>query len=120
MLNFVLILAALLVLGIFIVAFRVSTLSSVVKSINNKGDEVGSGNSLHGYLFVLLPLAMVAAGGWYGYKYYGTYVLPYASQNAELTEPLFLDGYLDYHCYVFDYQCGALLFRLQVSSQKRQ
>ena len=89
MLNFVLILAALLVLGIFIVAFRVGTLSSVVASINKKGNEVGSGNSLHGYLFVLLPLAMLVAAGWYGYKYYGTYVLPHASQNAELTEPLF-------------------------------
>ncbi|MEM9992440.1 MAG: cytochrome c oxidase subunit II, partial [Bacteroidota bacterium] len=91
MIQLILVFAAILIVGIFLAIFRISTLASAVtkKSGAEKDSQVSSGNSLHGALFIILPLVGFGAAGWYGYKYFGIYSQPHASKAASQTEPLF-------------------------------
>ncbi len=88
MTNILLILAALLLVAIFLVIFRASKLISIFRN-DSDPDKVSQSNNIHAYLFLILPLVGFSLAGWYAVHHLGLIIPPHASKNADITEPLF-------------------------------
>ena len=75
-----------LVLGILYMIFRIGNLVDVVKK---EEEDLSSGNSIHGYLFMAFSILSLGGFFWYSYANFDRYVLPVASEHGAVTDYLF-------------------------------
>lgn len=88
MLNFIIVIAIVLILAVLLAAFRVTTLVDVVKKKRTE-DDTPKGNSIQGALLVVFLITGVIAFFYFSMKEYDSYNLPIASEHAVITENLF-------------------------------
>jgi cytochrome c oxidase subunit II len=87
MMSSIVVLGVVLILAILYLIFRVSSLVSVAKGVNE--DKVGSGNGVHATLFMVFLITSLGGFFWYSYAHFDGYTLPIASEHGKLTDKLF-------------------------------
>lgn len=87
MMSLIIGIGVVLVLTIFYLIFRVSSLVRVAKGENQ--DDVSKNNGMHATLFMVTLFAGLGAFFWYSWAYFDTYTLPVASIHGEETDMLF-------------------------------
>jgi cytochrome c oxidase subunit 2 len=88
MMNFIIVIGAILLLAIILTIYRISTLISVAKNAE-KPKKVSSWNNANALLFVLFLIAGFVLFGWYSVVYFDDYTLPVASEHGVRTDNLF-------------------------------
>ncbi len=86
MMSLIIGLGVVLVLGILYMIFRIGNLVSLVKS---EEEDVESGNSIHGYLFMAFIILGLGLFFWYSFAHFKSYTLPVASEHGVVTDNLF-------------------------------
>jgi len=87
MMNFVIIAGVVLVVAIFVVLLRVSSLMDVAKKSDDGVDM--SGNRINGLLFILFLVVSGVVTIWYSIVYFDEYTIPIASEHGVVTDNLF-------------------------------
>src|SRR5262245_49659331 len=87
MMSLIVFLGVVLILAIVFLIFRISTLVGIAKG--KKAGYVGSGNDIHGYLFLAFMVLGLGGFFWYSFAYFQDYTLPVASEHGKLTDKLF-------------------------------
>jgi cytochrome c oxidase subunit 2 len=86
MMSLIIGLGAVLVLGILYMIFRIGNLVGLVK---NEEEDIESGNSIHGYLFMVFIILGLGLFFWYSFAHFKSYTLPVASEHGVITDNLF-------------------------------
>jgi cytochrome c oxidase subunit II len=86
MMSLIIGIGVVLVLGILYMIFRIGNLVDVVKK---EEEDLSSGNSIHGYLFMAFSILSLGGFFWYSYANFDRYVLPVASEHGAVTDYLF-------------------------------
>src|SRR5690606_12680383 len=87
MMNLIIGLGVVLLLGIFFLIFRLSSLVSLAS--DKKEDQVTSGNSINATLFIGFMVLSLGLFFWYSFAYFDTYDPPVASDHGAWTDTLF-------------------------------
>ena len=87
MMNLIIGLGVVLLLGIFFLIFRLSSLVSLAS--DKKEDQVTSGNSINATLFIVFMVLSLGLFFWYSFAYFDTYDPPVASEHGAWTDTLF-------------------------------
>ncbi len=87
MLNFIIVVAVILILAVLVTVFRVTTLVDVVKK--KKDTHVPSGNSAQGVFMIVFLVLGVFGFFYYSITEFDTYNLPITSEHGVVTENLF-------------------------------
>lgn len=83
----IVVLGVILIFAILYLIFRVSSLVSVAKGVDQ--DKVSSNNGVHATLFMVFLIAGLGGFFWYSYAHFDTYTLPIASEHGKVTDTLF-------------------------------
>jgi len=86
MMSLIIGLGVVLVLGILYMIFRIGNLVGLVKS---EKEDIESGNSIHGYLFLVFTIVGLGLFFWYSFSQFERYELPVASEHGVITDNLF-------------------------------
>ncbi len=76
-----------LLLGIFYLIYRLTSLVSVAKGTSGK--KIDSANSVNAFLFMAFNIVSLVAFFWYSFANFDNYTLPVASEHGALTDKLF-------------------------------
>jgi cytochrome c oxidase subunit 2 len=87
MMNLIIGLGVVLLLAIFYLIFRLSSLVSIASG--KKLDQVTSGNSVNAFLFVVFMVVSLGSFFWYSIAHFDSYDLPVASEHGAWTDTLF-------------------------------
>ncbi|MBK5279233.1 MAG: cytochrome c oxidase subunit II [Bacteroidia bacterium] len=87
MMSLIIGLGVVLVLGILYMIFRIGNLVGLVKK--DEEVDIESGNSIHGYLFLVFTILGLGLFFWYSFAHFKSYELPVASEHGVVTDNLF-------------------------------
>lgn len=83
----IVVLGVILIFAILYLIFRVSSLVSVAKGVDE--NKVSASNGIHGTLFIVFLITSLGGFFWYSYAHFDGYTLPVASEHGEWTDTLF-------------------------------
>ncbi len=86
MMSLIIGLGVVLVLAILYMIFRIGNLVDLVKKDE---EDLSSGNSIHGYLFMAFCIIGLGVFFWYSFTHFKDYELPVASEHGVVTDYLF-------------------------------
>jgi cytochrome c oxidase subunit 2 len=87
MMNIIIGLGVVLLLAIFYLIFRLTSLVGIAKGKSDQ--KVDSANSVNAFLFMAFNILSLVGFFWYSFAHFDGYTLPVASEHGELTDKLF-------------------------------